>query len=129
MKDNFSITNIFHSKYFFSNFFISRLFQICLTSLCDTLRLLGCFTSATKIDESDEVCVVLEEESTFHSLFSGNLLEPKFPEHIPQILCYVTLVYRLLYDVALDSYEKTSVSGNIPFKSPRHKPRQIEVSL
>nr|XP_018916724.1 PREDICTED: WD repeat and FYVE domain-containing protein 3 [Bemisia tabaci] len=100
--------------------------EICLTSLCDTLRLLGCFTSATKIDESDEVCVVLEEESTFHSLFSGNLLEPKFPEHIPQILCYVTLVYRLLYDVALDSYEKTSVSGNIPFKSPRHKPRQIE---
>ncbi|XP_067008592.2 WD repeat and FYVE domain-containing protein 3 [Anabrus simplex] len=94
--------------------------EICLTSLCDTLRLLGCFSSQQQLDDCDET-LTPREENTFHNLFTGNILEPSIPEHIPLQLSYATIVLRLLYDVALDSYDKPNVTTVISFKSPTHR--------
>ncbi|RZF45662.1 hypothetical protein LSTR_LSTR010613 [Laodelphax striatellus] len=95
--------------------------EICSTSLCDTLRLLGCFSSLTKLEENEEVITSAREENTFHNLFTGNVLEPSLPEHIPTELSYACLVLRMLYDVALDSYDKPNSSSVVSFKSPSHK--------
>ncbi|XP_039275905.1 WD repeat and FYVE domain-containing protein 3 [Nilaparvata lugens] len=95
--------------------------EICSTSLCDTLRLLGCFSPLTKLEENEEVVTSAREENTFHNLFTGNVLEPSLPEHIPTELSYACLVLRMLYDVALDSYDKPNSSTVVSFKSPSHK--------
>lgn len=94
--------------------------EICSTSLCDTLRLLGCFSSFTKLEENEEVITSPREENTFHNLFTGNVLEPSLPEHIPVELSYACLVVRMLYDVALDAYDKSNTAV-VSFKSPSHK--------
>lgn len=52
--------------------------EICKTSLCDTLRLLGCFT-VEKIDmlsESDFEPSTNDFQNVFHTLFTGSVLNP-----------------------------------------------------
>jgi len=72
--------------------------QICLTSLCDTLRLLGCFSSQQYLDEYDETTAA-REENTFHNLFTSNILEPRLDGNISllghlYLLCAVSLDYK-----------------------------------
>nr|CAD7590088.1 unnamed protein product [Timema genevievae] len=99
--------------------------EICMSSLCDTLRLLGCFSSEQSLDECDET-LVLREESTFHNLFTGNVLQPSIPSHIPAQLAYTCIVLRLLYDVALDSYDKPNNMTVVSLKSPTHRRHHSE---
>lgn len=52
--------------------------EICRTSLCDTLRLLGCFTvdKVEKIGECDSEMPDLCLQDVFHGFFIGNTLNP-----------------------------------------------------
>uniref|UniRef100_A0A8D8WKM9 WD repeat and FYVE domain-containing protein 3 n=1 Tax=Cacopsylla melanoneura TaxID=428564 RepID=A0A8D8WKM9_9HEMI len=100
--------------------------EICLTSLCDTLRLLGCFSSISALDEYEETsCISLNEETLsryetlFDSLFASNISNINIPPSIPAKISYACLILRLLYDVATDTMDKSR--ANISFKSPSHK--------
>lgn len=60
------------------------------------------------------------------SLFTGSVLEPVFPDVIPKTLAYACLLLRLLYDVALDSFDKPNLAG-LGMRSPNHKQNSVEV--
>lgn len=47
-----------------------------MQSLCDTIRLLGCFSSLTELTDSSEI-ISTKEEAAFHSVFTGSVLEPR----------------------------------------------------
>lgn len=49
------------------------------------------------------------------------------PSHIPVELSYACIVLRLLYDVALDAYDKSNHMTVVSFKSPTHRRHQSEV--
>lgn len=48
------------------------------------------------------------------------------PENVPLQLVYACLVMRMLYNIALDTYEKPN-QNVVSFKSPSHKRQNIEV--
>ncbi|KAH0568814.1 WD repeat and FYVE domain-containing protein 3 [Cotesia glomerata] len=98
--------------------------EICQSSLCDTLRLLGCFSSQTTLTECNHP-VPSNYHNTWQSLFNGNVLEPSFPSEIPKSLSYACLLLRLLYDVALDVFEKPNMAV-IGIRSPCHKQSSLE---
>lgn len=52
--------------------------EICRTSLCDTLRLLGCFTAekVEKIGECESELPDLSLQDVFHGFFVGSTLNP-----------------------------------------------------
>lgn len=84
--------------------------EICNTSLCDTLRLLGCFSTRTELGEQN--CNVSPKaQQYFHSIFSGNPLQPEIDRSYPTSLTFATLIYRFLYDIALDNFDKPNLSG------------------
>lgn len=60
------------------------------------------------------------------TLFTGSVLEPVFPDLIPKTLAYACLLLRLLYDVALDSFDKPNLAG-LGMRSPSHKQNSVEV--
>lgn len=60
------------------------------------------------------------------SLFTGSVLEPVFPDDMPKTLGYACLLLRLLYDVALDSFDKPNLA-NVGIRSPSHKQNSVEV--
>jgi len=60
------------------------------------------------------------------SLFTGSVLEPVFPDEMPKTLAYTCLLLRLLYDVALDSFDKPNLA-NLGIRSPSHKQNSMEV--
>nr|CAI5836643.1 unnamed protein product [Callosobruchus analis] len=95
--------------------------EICKTSLCDTLRLLGCFTpqKIPTISEIDFDSPLNNYHGTFQSIFTGSVTNPTVPDEISPSLAYTTILYRLLYDLCLDLFDKTNVAVN-PFsvKSP-----------
>ncbi|KAI5732691.1 hypothetical protein M8J76_003102 [Diaphorina citri] len=100
--------------------------EICLTSLCDTLRLLGCFSSLSVLDEYEETSVIRLNEETlcsyetiFDALFTSNIAHIHIPSTIPAKISYACIILRLLYDVAVDSLDKPRTG--ISFKSPSHK--------
>ena len=62
------------------------------------------------------------------SLFTGSILEPVFPDSMPKTLGYACLLLRLLYDVALDSFDKPNLA-NVGIRSPSHKQNSVEVYL
>lgn len=47
-----------------------------------------------------------------------NFFLNSFPDDVPAVLCHATLVYRLLYDIAMDLFDKQSSSGVLNIKSP-----------
>lgn len=85
--------------------------EICNTSLCNTLRLLGCFNMTTEL--SDKRCVAVNEHAKFYfqTLFMSNPLTPEFDSTYPESLSFATLVYRFLYDITLDNFDKPNLSG------------------
>lgn len=64
--------------------------------------------------------------SMLASLFTGSVLEPVFPDDMTKTLGYACLLLRLLYDVALDSFDKPNLA-NVGIRSPSHKQNCIEV--
>lgn len=88
--------------------------EICNTSLCDTLRLLGCFSNSTTTTHSSRCSNIPNEAAKryFHSLFIGNPLQPDIDTiAFPASLSFACLVYRFLYDIALDNFDKPNLSG------------------
>lgn len=116
--------------------------KICCTSLCDTLRLLGCFGAKIKLTESrleDNPQANNEiDQNTFHNIFIGNILQPENIQLVPKSLSYACLVYRLMYDLSLDNFDKPNLSGVISIisgnstnitKSPKTDPRSAISTL
>ncbi|XP_050428058.1 WD repeat and FYVE domain-containing protein 3 [Adelges cooleyi] len=101
--------------------------EICLTSLCDTLRLLGCFSNETQLDDYIDVITTSLEDNIFHNIFTGNISNPVITDHVPKFLSYACLMMRMLYDVALDLYDKPNITTIVSFKSPAHR-RYSEVA-
>ncbi|KAJ8676714.1 hypothetical protein QAD02_012501 [Eretmocerus hayati] len=98
--------------------------EICQSSLCDTLRLLGCFSTQSKLEEN-HTAVDMNLHNLWLPVFAGNVLEPIFPSNVPHMLGYACLVMRLLYDVALDTFDKPNLAG-MGMKSPSHKQYNVE---
>lgn len=98
--------------------------EICNTSLCDTLRLLGCFSTNDQLLDQTmaavdaAVAAVRETQPYFHSIFTGSVLQPEICERIPASLAFICLIYRLLYDIALDNFDKPNLSGVINIATP-----------
>ncbi|XP_064099482.1 WD repeat and FYVE domain-containing protein 3-like [Macrobrachium nipponense] len=110
--------------------------EICYTSFCDTLRLLGCFMTATNIQDSSKDIVPLghadminlEDGSlkacgtladgidfnTFHTIFTTPILEYMPPPEIPVSLVRVVQILQLMYHMALDAFDKASVPSFTP---------------
>ncbi|XP_076326045.1 WD repeat and FYVE domain containing 3 bchs isoform X2 [Tachypleus tridentatus] len=80
--------------------------EICQTSLTDTVRLLGCFSS------EKEVMTISSPELSgtdfFHSLFiAEDICEPVMSERaVPVSLISGCLIMRLLYHMALDTFDR-----------------------
>lgn len=90
--------------------------EICTTSFCDSLRLLGCFGTKSELQAvSDEALVqdLHDVFEAFHRLFLGSSMKPdeQLARQLPPRLTFICLVYRLLYDCALDNFEKPNLSG------------------
>ncbi|XP_022116141.2 WD repeat and FYVE domain-containing protein 3 isoform X3 [Pieris rapae] len=91
--------------------------EICMTTLYETIRLLGCFTSDTEL-LNDTEAGDQELYEVFHEIFTSNILETTFPENVPAEFIHASIVLRLLYDVALDCFDKPSFFGLLNVKSP-----------
>ncbi|XP_014604234.1 PREDICTED: WD repeat and FYVE domain-containing protein 3 isoform X1 [Polistes canadensis] len=98
--------------------------EICQSSLCDTLRLLGCFSTQIKLAEMN-IIPTMNYHNMLSTLFTGNVLEPAFPDNMSRTLAYACLLLRLLYDVALDAFDKPNMAG-ISMRSPSHKQASLE---
>lgn len=86
--------------------------EICSTSLCDTLRLLGCFTNRTAFTDTIQSIETFDKiDGYYQNIFTGSLTSPDFSSDFPLSLSFATLIYRFLYDLALDNYEKPNLSG------------------
>lgn len=87
--------------------------EICSTSLCDTLRLLGCFSNRTMFltDGPQSTDIFENVDGYYQNVFTGSLNKPEFSSEFPLSLSFATLVYRFLYDLVLDNYEKPNLSG------------------
>ncbi|CAH2076588.1 unnamed protein product, partial [Iphiclides podalirius] len=91
--------------------------EICMTTLSETIRLLGCFTTDTELlNDSESGDPELYE--VFHEIFTGSILDMTFPETVPVVFIHACIVLRLLYDVALDSFDKPTFCGSLNVKSP-----------
>ncbi|XP_050299394.1 WD repeat and FYVE domain-containing protein 3 [Anthonomus grandis grandis] len=95
-------------------------YEICKNTLRDTLKLLGCFSQEKleRIQEFEEL-VPGPYQEICHNLFFGSIVNFCIPEGISPRLAYATLVCRLMYDLALDLYEKSNVNTAMyAIKSP-----------
>ncbi|XP_025205063.1 WD repeat and FYVE domain-containing protein 3 [Melanaphis sacchari] len=101
--------------------------EICLTSLCDTLRLLGCFSNEIQLDDYIDLITTSLEENVFHNIFTSNIINPIITDNVPKFLSYACIIMRMLYDVALDLYDKQNNTTVVSFKSPAHR-RYSEVA-
>ncbi|XP_065351177.1 WD repeat and FYVE domain-containing protein 3 [Cloeon dipterum] len=102
--------------------------EICFSTLCDSIRLLGCFSSQKTIPEMTKELppASQKDENTFQKIFTGNVLNPAVDESIHKDLMYATIILRMLYDLALDLYDKVSNNShasiaNIAVRSPRRQ--------
>ncbi|XP_050561954.1 WD repeat and FYVE domain-containing protein 3 isoform X1 [Spodoptera frugiperda] len=91
--------------------------EICMTTLCETIRLLGCFINETELQNDTEPGDA-ELYEVFHEIFTSNILEMTFPEKVPVVFVHACIILRLLYDVALDSFDKPTFCGSLNVKSP-----------
>lgn len=104
--------------------------EISSASLCDTLRLLGCFGNKTALEEhSDDIEPSDKLQHYYHSIFAGSSVQPNISTDVPLSLSYATIIYRLLYDIALDNFEKPNLTGigsiNIGSNSANKKQNNI----
>lgn len=90
--------------------------EICGPSLCDTIRLLGCFDQHRTFDSPDDVADTDQPETAarnaqhggLHQVFNRGVQEFEEEDVKNENRCLVnaTLVMRLLYDLAVDSYDR-----------------------
>lgn len=86
--------------------------EICSTSFCDTLRLLGCFSNKSIFGESSRSMDTFESiDGYYQSIFTGSLMNPEFSQDFPLSLSFSCLIYRFLYDLVLDNFEKPNLAG------------------
>lgn len=86
--------------------------EICSTSLCDTLRLLGCFSNRSIFGDTSQNAEIFESvDGYYQNVFTGNLMKPEFVAEFPLSLSFSCLIYRFLYDLVLDSFDKPNLSG------------------
>uniref|UniRef100_T1GN58 Alfy-like armadillo-like repeat domain-containing protein n=1 Tax=Megaselia scalaris TaxID=36166 RepID=T1GN58_MEGSC len=86
--------------------------EICTASLCETLRLLGCFGTNLEITNTCENFENnIEYQKYFHEVFSEDILSTTFSSSIPKSLSYVCVIYRLLYSIALDNFENPNLNN------------------
>lgn len=52
----------------------------------------------------------------------------RITDNVPKFLSYACLIMRMLYDVALDLYDKQNSTNVVSFKSPAHR-RYSEVCV
>ncbi|KAK7077189.1 WD repeat and FYVE domain-containing protein 3 [Halocaridina rubra] len=111
--------------------------EICYTSFCDTLRLLGCFMTDTNIQDSVGALVPFSQTNasydclnssiktcsataegidfnSFHTIFTTPILEYLPPPEIPVSLVRVVQILQLMYHMALDAFDKASVPTFTP---------------
>lgn len=118
--------------------------EICGPSLCDTIRLLGCFDQTRTFDSPPppEAVGELKRHNQFHQIFNRGVQDycvtleevggegvgtgSPGPAHLA--LAHAALVLRLLYDLAIDSYDRAQnlptcccTAGTDP-KSPAKSP-------
>ncbi|KAB0793199.1 hypothetical protein PPYR_12819 [Photinus pyralis] len=106
--------------------------EICMTSLCDTLRLLGCFSNE-KVEYISECSLELASvklQDFFYTVFANGVSNIVFPDELSPTVCYVVIIYRLLYDITLDLFDKANLStGALNIKlSTSNKPTNQETS-
>ncbi|KAG1679752.1 WD repeat and FYVE domain-containing protein 3 [Nymphon striatum] len=92
--------------------------NICFTTLTDTIRLLGCFTKRSTLGPAVPICEPMQQ-SMFHTLFTASKEVLIQKDDIPRILVSTCLMLRLLYDMALDTYDKPNYSDSHCLDSPR----------
>ncbi|KAF7272906.1 hypothetical protein GWI33_014343 [Rhynchophorus ferrugineus] len=87
-------------------------YEICKTSLCDTLKLLGCFSTEkiSAISEMESETPTNSYHDIYHKLFTGTVTNVNIPDDISPSLGYTTVIYRLLYDLALDLFDRANVN-------------------
>ncbi|XP_054166813.1 WD repeat and FYVE domain-containing protein 3-like [Oppia nitens] len=87
--------------------------EICASSLTDSIRLLGCFTSESDIIADGDTA----DETNYEQLFNSSLndLPPKHPMTRSECAC---LLMRLLYDMTLDVSDKCSTMTTMAPKVP-----------
>ncbi|XP_050700499.1 WD repeat and FYVE domain-containing protein 3-like isoform X2 [Eriocheir sinensis] len=102
--------------------------EICYTSFCDTLRLLGCFQAEAQLQQPGEEVLCLPaitgkagegilvsnaladdiDLNTFHTIFTTPILEYVPPAEVPVSLVRVVQILQLMYHMALDAFDKAS---------------------
>lgn len=86
--------------------------EICATSLCDTLRLLGCFSNRTDFGDGPQNTEMFEAfDSYYQNIFTGSSIKPELLSEFPLSLSFSCLIYRFLYDLVLDNFDKPNLSG------------------
>uniref|UniRef100_A0A1B0A860 WD repeat and FYVE domain-containing protein 3 n=1 Tax=Glossina pallidipes TaxID=7398 RepID=A0A1B0A860_GLOPL len=95
--------------------------EICVASLCDTLRLLGCFGNEIELPHFNGVFKTdTVTQKYFHEIFTGDILNCSFNSSVPVSLSYVSIIYRLLYSIALDNFEAPSLHNVITLFNDQH---------
>ncbi|KFM56662.1 WD repeat and FYVE domain-containing protein 3, partial [Stegodyphus mimosarum] len=91
--------------------------EICHTSLTDTVRLLGCFSNNTSLEDCSEKISVLPDDHVFHLIFSM-VKDTKIAVHsVPTPLISSCLIFRLLYDTATDAFDRPNIPSSVPPQS------------
>uniref|UniRef100_A0A1A9X279 WD repeat and FYVE domain-containing protein 3 n=1 Tax=Glossina brevipalpis TaxID=37001 RepID=A0A1A9X279_9MUSC len=91
--------------------------EICIASLCDTLRLLGCFGNEIELPQFNGVFktdTIIQKY--YHEVFTGDILNCS----VPLSLSYVCIIYRLLYSIALDNFETPNIHNIITLFHDQH---------
>ncbi|XP_043246907.1 WD repeat and FYVE domain-containing protein 3-like, partial [Amphibalanus amphitrite] len=99
--------------------------EICSTSLLDTVRLLGCFGGGYQLAPID-FSYEHTEEHTFQSIFASDVTSGSLPPNVPISLSYACLTLRLLYDMALDSFDKPAMAAAVSSGGARRQEEQQE---
>ncbi|ODN04745.1 WD repeat and FYVE domain-containing protein 3, partial [Orchesella cincta] len=91
----------------------AKLFQqeICLPSLADTIRLLSHVTSTSVLTKPAslsliESCSPESRINEYHKIFTSNDLNFLISQPVPLPVALTLFTYRVLYDLALDNFEK-----------------------
>ncbi|XP_053688917.1 WD repeat and FYVE domain-containing protein 3 isoform X2 [Sabethes cyaneus] len=89
------------------------LHELCYNVFYDAIRALGCFSSTTILKECDVLPVSSDTVTIdcYSRLFAQDIstLSHSIPE--PKSLSFVCIIFRVMYNIALDSFENNSVTN------------------
>ncbi|XP_014211622.1 WD repeat and FYVE domain-containing protein 3 [Copidosoma floridanum] len=90
--------------------------EICQSSLCDTLRLLGCFSTETVLKKTN-TDLNINFQHSWSAVFTGNKLNPILSTSVPRVLENACYIFRLLHDVVLDAFNRSNLA-ELEIESP-----------